>query len=129
MTRKGIKEKYEYNAKKNLEYIVRKNLMILVAKAITVAKEDNENELRNEWLEEASSELEGMCVGWSFMFIEDEDLTREIWKNLGYEELPSLKKIQRNYIRNMAESFGIDIFILLMSWKKKVKRENLQNVR
>ncbi len=92
MSRKAVKEKYEYNTKKDLEHIVRKNLMSLVANAGADNREDRENELWNKWLEESASPIEGMCVGWSFMFIEDEDLTREIWENLDCKELPSLKK-------------------------------------
>ena len=70
---------FSYNQKANLEPIVRKNLMNLVAKEYIGNLDEKE---LNDWLKEASDPLEGMCVGWSWMFIENEHEITELWNNL-----------------------------------------------
>lgn len=77
-----------YNDKANLEPIVRKNLMNLVAKEYIGNLDEKE---LNNWLKEASDPLEGMCVGWSWMFIENEHEITKLWHNLKNEN-PKIEK-------------------------------------
>lgn len=76
------KVKSSYNQKIYQEQIVRKNLMNLVAEKYI---EKSESEEWKEWLEESSCRSEGMCVGWSWMFIENEQEITKLWQDLQEE--------------------------------------------
>ena len=82
---KKTPEKHKYNKKHDLEHTVREKLMGLVSDGHSDSDSETEKAW-DEWKKEAQDPLEGMCVGWSLMFVEDEDLTREVWATLGEED-------------------------------------------
>lgn len=63
-----------------LERRVRTNLMKLVLEC--GAEDSYSQDAWSNWFEEAASPSEGMCVGWSLMFIEDEGTTKKLWECL-----------------------------------------------
>ncbi len=104
--RKGSGDFYKYNQKFGAEIMVRKNLMNFLVPNDLYGDlfEERDRSLFEGWVKQAANPLEGMCVGWSLMFIEDEELTTKVWENLSEENpkiTPEDKRLYQDFAKKL----------------------------